>query len=72
MDMIDRLEHSYQFECEAGPLKNCLEWQKLKSAIDTAKEALTKTKLEFRAAGKPAGYVGYIYVDVALAALNGE
>lgn len=70
--VIDRLENFYQFECEAGPLKNCVEWQKLKSAIETATAALNKTKAEFRTAGKPAGYVGDIYVDTALAALRGD
>jgi len=71
-DVIDRLENAYQFECEAGPLKNCVEWQKLRSAIETATTALNKIKAEFRTAGKPAGYVCDIYVDTALAALRGD
>lgn len=31
--LIDRLENCYSFRCEAGPLKNCVEWQELKKAI---------------------------------------
>ena len=27
--LIDRLEHHYRFECEAGPLQNCVDWQQL-------------------------------------------
>ncbi len=69
MSMIERLENAYQFECEAGPLKNCVEWQKLRDGIATAIAALEKTKAEFHTAGKPAGYVGTIYIDTALAAL---
>lgn len=29
-EMIDRLENYYDFQCEAGPLRNCVEWQSLK------------------------------------------
>lgn len=70
MSLIDRLENEYQFECEAGHLKNCVEWQKLRDGVATAIAALEKTKKEFEIAGKPAGYVGTIYVDTALAALR--
>jgi hypothetical protein len=31
--LIDRLENSYDFQCEAGPLKNCVEWQQLKALL---------------------------------------
>lgn len=71
MELIERMENAYQFECEAGPLQNCVEWQQIKAGIETAVAALTKVKAEFRVAGKPAGYVGSIYVDTALAALRG-
>ena len=70
MSIIERLESEYNFECEAGPLKNCVEWQKLRDGVATAIAALEKTKAEFQTAGKPAGYVGTIYVDTALAALR--
>lgn len=30
-ELIDRLENYYVFECEGGPLKNCVEWQTLRS-----------------------------------------
>lgn len=29
--LIDRLENHYAFECEGGPLKNCVEWRKLRA-----------------------------------------
>ena len=70
MRIIERLESEYNFECEAGPLKNCVEWQRLRNGIATAIAALEKTKKEFEVSGKPAGYVGTIYVDTALAALS--
>lgn len=28
-----RLESHYRFECEAGPLKNCVEWIELRKRI---------------------------------------
>lgn len=31
--LVDRLEHHYCFECEGGPLRNCVEWQQLKGAL---------------------------------------
>lgn len=71
MNAIERLETSYKFECEAGPLRNCVEWKTLKDGIASAVVALEKTKAEFNAAGKPAGYVGMAYVDAALSALGG-
>ena len=30
----NRLESYYNFECEAGPLRNCIEWRELRAAID--------------------------------------
>ena len=32
-DIIDRLENDYRFECEGGPLKNCVEWQELRRRV---------------------------------------
>lgn len=72
LKLIERLEMHYQFECEAGPLKNCMEWVDLKAALETVADGLKKTKEEFQAAGKPSRYVGNIYVDDALSALSGE
>jgi hypothetical protein len=31
---IERLESTYQFECEAGPLSNCKDWQGLKRCFE--------------------------------------
>lgn len=31
-DLLDRLE-AYGFECEAGPLENCVDWQELKRRL---------------------------------------
>lgn len=70
MKTIDRLENEYQFECEAGSLKNCVEWQTLRDNVQTAIASLEKIKAEFQTALKPPGYVGTIYVDTALAALR--
>ena len=42
--LIDRIENHYQFDCEAGPLKNCVEWQRLKDAIETIEAALQKPR----------------------------
>lgn len=33
-DIVERLENVYDFQCEAGPLKNCVEWQQLKAEIE--------------------------------------
>lgn len=32
-ELLARLETYYQFECEAGPLGNCVEWQQLKADV---------------------------------------
>lgn len=29
-ELMKRLEYDYEFECEAGSLKNCQEWRRLK------------------------------------------
>ena len=34
--LIDAVER-YGFECEAGPLTNCVDWQKLRAAIAALK-----------------------------------
>ncbi len=34
--LCGRLESDYQFECEAGPLKNCKEWIDLKAILTHA------------------------------------
>lgn len=31
--LIDRLENFYSFDCEAGPLKHCVDWQALTAAL---------------------------------------
>ena len=31
--LIDRIESNYLFSCEAGPLKNCTEWQELRGIM---------------------------------------
>lgn len=35
---MDRLEEDYSFECEAGPLSGCAEWQELKRCYDAMAE----------------------------------
>lgn len=42
--VIERLESYYDFQCEGGPLRNCVEWQTLKCLID-AREPVTKKKI---------------------------
>lgn len=37
-DIIDRLEHHYQFECPGGPLRNCVEWRQLCDQIITIQD----------------------------------
>ncbi len=32
-DLITKLENYYDFQCEGGPLKNCLEWRQLKASV---------------------------------------
>jgi len=40
-DLLKNLER-YNFECEAGPLKNCVEWKILRSEITALTNALWK------------------------------
>lgn len=35
--LCDRLE-AYDFRCEAGPLRNCVDWQRLKELVGAANE----------------------------------
>ena len=64
-----RLEQAYSFECEAGSLANCVEWRRLKELLGVASAAIDKTLHEFEVAGKPPGYVGTIYLEVAKVAI---
>lgn len=34
-ELSQRLEDYYDFQCEGGPLKNCVEWQQLKAYVLT-------------------------------------
>jgi hypothetical protein len=34
LQILNRIEE-YGFECEAGPLKNCVDWQKLRALLET-------------------------------------
>jgi hypothetical protein len=52
--LCERLEQAYSFECEAGPLRNCVEWQRLKELLGVASEAMDKTLREFDLSGKAA------------------
>jgi hypothetical protein len=38
MTLIELAEHleTYNFECEGGPLKNCVDWKKIKAALREA------------------------------------
>lgn len=36
-ELIKRLEQHYAFECEGGPLRLCVEWQQLSSALSIAR-----------------------------------
>ena len=33
IDLVDRLENYYDFQCEGGPLRYCREWLELKKQI---------------------------------------
>ena len=33
IELCDRLEINYDFECEGGPLKNCVEWRDLRKIL---------------------------------------
>lgn len=35
IQILNRIEE-YGFECEAGPLKNCVDWQKLRASLSEA------------------------------------
>ena len=34
--LCERLETKYDFNCEGGPLKNCVEWRELRRIIGSA------------------------------------
>ena len=38
-DLMKRLESYYGFECEGGPLRNCVEWHQLKAHVSTLQSA---------------------------------
>lgn len=40
--LIDRLENLYDFECEGGSLKNCVDWIQLKDKISQHAAAVRK------------------------------
>jgi type IV secretory pathway ATPase VirB11/archaellum biosynthesis ATPase len=67
MNAVDRLENSYRFECEAGPLRNCIEWRQIKTSIAAAIKELMELRGDLVAIGKPTDHV-----DTALAALAFE
>ena len=33
-ELLDRIEHSYNFECEGEPLRKCAEWIELRKRLD--------------------------------------
>lgn len=35
-ELCERIESAYDFQCEAGPLKNCVEWIELRRLIAEA------------------------------------
>ena len=39
--LVQWLEGYYDFQCEGGPLKNCVEWQSLKDALADLRARLT-------------------------------
>ncbi len=38
--LIERIER-YAFECDSGPLRNCIDWHKLKASVARMQDALT-------------------------------
>ena len=38
-ELMTRLESHYGFECEGGPLRNCVEWHQLKAHVSTLQSA---------------------------------
>src|SRR5665213_509646 len=36
--LLNRLDGDYDFQCEGGPLRNCVEWQQLRSALLSSSE----------------------------------
>lgn len=38
-ELMARLESHYSFECEGGPLRNCVEWHQLKAHVSTLQSA---------------------------------
>ena len=42
--LLDRLENHYDFQCEGGPLRLCVEWQQLKVAALEAAPPLPDTR----------------------------
>ena len=70
MNIITRLENIYKFECEAGVLGNCKDWQELKVDIECAVKVLKLLKNEFEIAGKAKNYIGNVYINQALGFLG--
>jgi hypothetical protein len=42
--VVERLENYYDFQCEAGPLKNCVEWHQLKAILATSADAMLRQR----------------------------
>lgn len=45
LELLKKLEEFYKFECEAGELKNCIEWIKLKESIKELLSIIYDTKI---------------------------
>lgn len=48
--LVDKIETLYDFECEAGPLTNCLEWVQLKQEIAALRQERDEKEAEAEAA----------------------
>lgn len=55
--LCGRIE-SYGFECEAGPLENCLEWQELKRFAADLASALSVLEEEYNESVNANGQFG--------------
>jgi hypothetical protein len=47
-DIVGRLENVYDFQCQAGPLKNCVEWIALKAEIERLRAGRAAVVEEWR------------------------
>lgn len=46
VELASRLESHYKFDCEAGPLKNCVEWIELRKRLAELAEIVPDPRID--------------------------